>query len=723
MNSNLRVPIARRTVTNEFILPSVANKALGPFCCVQCGHSVILRSKSLLRCAHFAHVTRAGKKPSCSGESAYHLAAKFIIATHFRKFVFHDVCSICKCALDLPYRIQTANDSKLEYRVDRFIVDVALLTNTKLEAIVEIHHTHPVDKPKWNTLHEKCSKVFEVRAKDVINVYEKDPFAEQFEIMSQTNFEKMCTACFETNSVCCQFCNKRNLKKHMHEFASRQWSCEDCKRFVRDCCFCKSTWCFKTSLCKFCKNRIQNMFPKHDSVSQLQLFILFRRIMRALTTRWAIKLQHKQQELTFRLETQIAQLDLFPLNVPKRDRHFAISAGCSSKYQSSGERAWSVSGNSVWQCYRWWPNRFEKFLLSKIARKKVFYVGIWNDDKKLKQLCTCCAQCKQYFWTPKHMLVELCIDCDGLDECAQCFQHLKIDPKTKSVYCSECHVVTHYCKRCDEWKVKCQDALYCEKCMEFDGYTRCPRCHSWHIRVNHYVVHCNVCLSKMKPCLICKKPNSNFFASCCPTCTRNCAAFVRHVQKIQDPCDLFFFCKRILKRFVANCRAKLAHRAQVWFSEAFETNKLIKLRVPKRHGIFLSLTGCHFDKCWQAYGEQLWMYARWLPRVYLRNFAYEHRPQTTIAFWDDVVKLRALEAQIKPWIGKNQEELFRELNTTTQTQIEQHNLLNAFIAATNFLFQTEITDQLIVEQMHNLSSLQVDMMQFLLVATRIPPNI
>lgn len=386
-NANLRVPVAQCMSSGIFVLPFNVNKLQGPFQCVQCNRKVVLRAKSNRCCAHFAHVQQDDVTVVCSGETAQHFSAKLIMKMYFAKFIFDEVCGICKCSLKKQYRVIAHNaDSRMEYKIDKYIVDVAILSDAMVAAVIEIHHTHAVDKQKWATLKSICAAVYEVRAKDVLDVVQKNPNADTFHINCKSDFLNLCGMCNKTKMATCKFCVQLLLKIHMSKF-NQWWSCHTCYTQISNCLICANVPCFQTDVCSGCNTTIQRIFPNRERAIQIRLFVVFKKIVHRMIDRktkkreaeclWkkeqlynlsrqkhesenkyvAAKLQTnavKQFDSMDPLNTWIFQQGEFTtIDVPKQEEIFALLLNCCYRFMSN----WRIKTKNVWKCARWLPTK------------------------------------------------------------------------------------------------------------------------------------------------------------------------------------------------------------------------------------------------------------------------------------------------------------------------------------------------------------------------------
>ena len=149
----LRVPFA---FDNEKLLydPQAAEKGKHYFC-PACQDTVILR-KGEIKTAHFAHKA----SETCNQETILHKIAKQLIVDVISNWksgkiaapILKRRCEICRQFKDQPIPDKVEH-AMLEYRIaDGFIVDVALIVESKPAAAIEIRVTHAVDENKAKLL-------------------------------------------------------------------------------------------------------------------------------------------------------------------------------------------------------------------------------------------------------------------------------------------------------------------------------------------------------------------------------------------------------------------------------------------------------------------------------------------------------------------------------------------------------------------------------------------
>ncbi len=142
---------AFEVATNKYVLPYNAEKGKS-YKCLDCNQTVIIR-KGTIRKAHFAHFSPINK---CTyyehpNESQMHKDAKYKLAERLINefpIKIYDKCPKCGImpatfdTFDIEYN--EGDKAVVEYRDpnNKWVADVAILTNGKLRYIFEIKHTH-----------------------------------------------------------------------------------------------------------------------------------------------------------------------------------------------------------------------------------------------------------------------------------------------------------------------------------------------------------------------------------------------------------------------------------------------------------------------------------------------------------------------------------------------------------------------------------------------------
>ncbi len=237
------IPVAMVGVNNELRTASDVDRKEGPFTCVECNQRLILK-KGEIKAAHFAHEADS----VCKGESVYHKAAKRIISTHLKSFMFMEVCKGCQvimhnvAKMEYEFHKHTAAE---EYAFGKYRLDVGVLNEQGVVvAAIEVFHTHAVDADKYNTILAYNVPVIEVGAKEVINAYESQSFLLTFHV------HKYCKVCTEQQRV-------KEIEKQTLQFSRQHKKCYQCKRWrkneeVENCPPPPSHPYFRAYLCYFC---------------------------------------------------------------------------------------------------------------------------------------------------------------------------------------------------------------------------------------------------------------------------------------------------------------------------------------------------------------------------------------------------------------------------------------------------------------------------------------
>lgn len=149
--SELKIPCAVDQAGKIF-LPGEAEPG-GRYFCPSCGNLVIFR-KGEVRTPHFAHK----KSATCSLETVLHKSAKMLIREAVMRWrheghaapMIYRTCK--KCGMEQGIPLQKVDDAVLEYQLDQYRIDVALLAGGKPVLGVEIFVTHEVDEEKFKKL-------------------------------------------------------------------------------------------------------------------------------------------------------------------------------------------------------------------------------------------------------------------------------------------------------------------------------------------------------------------------------------------------------------------------------------------------------------------------------------------------------------------------------------------------------------------------------------------
>jgi hypothetical protein len=155
----LRVPYAIND-KQQLHNPETAEKGIH-YSCPACNESVILK-KGKIKVAHFAHKA----SENCNQETITHQTAKFLIQQVVSEWrdgkrnapTLHRTCAHPAhehyyfdnlVPQPIPNKVEHA---LIEYSLDGFRVDVALMAANKPVAVVEIRHTHAIEENKSSQL-------------------------------------------------------------------------------------------------------------------------------------------------------------------------------------------------------------------------------------------------------------------------------------------------------------------------------------------------------------------------------------------------------------------------------------------------------------------------------------------------------------------------------------------------------------------------------------------
>ena len=172
--TNLQIPYAY-TSNKIPISPEVAEKGQN-FSCPICDSEVVLKRGEVRR-PHFAHKPDTG----CSGEGVRHKVAKQMIYLMYLRTVRTVMTSVTtsrrcpNCSQGVLFsQTPQYDDVACEVDVGRYRVDIALFRDGKPTYGIEVQDTHPVDSEKWDAFKKLGFPCIEVKAKDVIYMWESD---------------------------------------------------------------------------------------------------------------------------------------------------------------------------------------------------------------------------------------------------------------------------------------------------------------------------------------------------------------------------------------------------------------------------------------------------------------------------------------------------------------------------------------------------------------------
>lgn len=171
--------------TGQPVCIAHVDKSHGPFKCLDpaCGHELIAH-KGAANQHYFAHkpdskcvLGATGSREGGGGESSQHLFCKFFVARYPHLPVFFRPCVACsEICIGVTLR-QDGVEAVTEFPIGKYIVDVAILdaVTKKPVAVVEIFHTHAIDRDKFNALAAVVGQanVHEVRTSELIPLIEQ----------------------------------------------------------------------------------------------------------------------------------------------------------------------------------------------------------------------------------------------------------------------------------------------------------------------------------------------------------------------------------------------------------------------------------------------------------------------------------------------------------------------------------------------------------------------
>jgi hypothetical protein len=163
-----------KTAANELKFADAVQKIEGPFTCISCDGSLIVRQGDV-RVWHYAHaptVDRIGCVEHC-GESLLHRTAKHLLAVHLDRWRFHRCCSDCGSKERVFTFCAGEYVGVEEHAWKTYRIDVAVLSTANSarppHAAIEVLHTHAVTAEKRVGL---GILVIEVSAASVIACWE-----------------------------------------------------------------------------------------------------------------------------------------------------------------------------------------------------------------------------------------------------------------------------------------------------------------------------------------------------------------------------------------------------------------------------------------------------------------------------------------------------------------------------------------------------------------------
>lgn len=348
--THLRVPIAYCLKLGAYVLPNQVRKEHSLLICPQCENRVVLRVGKKMR--HFAHL---GLAPH-GGESLVHLAAKHAIATFASRMRFEEVCSKCNKLLN-EFMLDHLQQGRVEVAIGAYVVDVFF---AETNVVIEICHTHPVEREKWNFLTQHAQAVLEVKAKEVLDAMQ----TESWVVRCKRLHTKLCYACSLDQNAVCSFCcrtfTKSSLKPlqtalccvdcaqhvkicarcHVRESYKRDVCfecgppcdvcgqgvffkrlnnvryCNDCSLFVTTCIVCFKNWVYKQDACSTCTHRVTNLL--HLGSAFVVQFCLLRKLVKRMIRRRRIKQMRQSQSALCKRPRRVLDPQIFGFEQKKK---------------------------------------------------------------------------------------------------------------------------------------------------------------------------------------------------------------------------------------------------------------------------------------------------------------------------------------------------------------------------------------------------------------------
>jgi len=132
--------------------------------CIDCKQELILH-RGKIKIPHFAHYPG---EANCNPESWLHKTAKYLIwqYAHDKKL---NVLTHCYSCLAEREKLVTEFDRvRVEFKTDKFIVDVALIKQEKIVGAIEVFVTHECTSEKLSYFIDQRIPFIEVMASDVL---------------------------------------------------------------------------------------------------------------------------------------------------------------------------------------------------------------------------------------------------------------------------------------------------------------------------------------------------------------------------------------------------------------------------------------------------------------------------------------------------------------------------------------------------------------------------
>ena len=234
----LRVPIAYCLTSSSYVFPIQVRKEQHTILlCPVCNNRLMLRSKNKVQ--HFAHVGVS----THHGETLTHFAAKNAIAMFASQTRFQEACSTCGGIIQ-EFTLDGLKQGQVEVAIGAYVVDVFF---ADANIVVEICHTHPVEKQKWEFLIENVQEIIEVNAQQVLDAVQTQTFT----IRCKRAYSKLCSNCDWEHRSTCSFCCRTVSKNYLTPIQTTM-CCMDCAKNVRVCSRCHIQKTYKRDVCFTC---------------------------------------------------------------------------------------------------------------------------------------------------------------------------------------------------------------------------------------------------------------------------------------------------------------------------------------------------------------------------------------------------------------------------------------------------------------------------------------
>lgn len=203
----LRVPFARvfQNGRSEYYLPTEVERADGPFYCVCCNETLVLK-KGARRVRHFSHrsthsACESEFRADHSSESVIHKHAKKLVAENLHRCTVQVNCSSCHVELRAISFYKDTHCAEVEKTVGQWRLDVGVQTvvDGKTCVAIEIFLTHRVGDFKRKGLHDMNVVVIETGATAAVAaILEASKTDDARAILTDDWDERLCQKCEET---------------------------------------------------------------------------------------------------------------------------------------------------------------------------------------------------------------------------------------------------------------------------------------------------------------------------------------------------------------------------------------------------------------------------------------------------------------------------------------------------------------------------------------------